>query len=1102
MRIKSYLFKLLFIHLVALMVSPLLSAQTEPDLTVDLTVIDSTGEPLPGATVQIVGKAQGVMTDANGKALLYVKKGTTIEVRYVGMKSERKKILAPFKGTIQLEDDAATLDQVVVTGYKKTTKRRTTGSVATIDVSELKGKPIENLDAQLRGKVAGLEIKNQSGRPGESAKVRVRGVNSITGNTEPLWVIDGVPLQRDIPKISSNQIQAGDFNDIFANGISGINPNDIASITVLKDASAAAIYGSRAAGGVIVVTTKQGEAGRMRVNYSTNFSVVTSPPRDANLMNSREKLEWEQRLWDHFSQDNYEHNRRYPVIGVVGMIRSGYDKYAGWTLEQQNAEIERLAQHSTDWFQELFHNSLSQSHNLSLSGGSNSIKYYVSGGVAINNGLVKNTSYDRYNITSKLDFTPNTRLRFGLKTDLALQESKSPSISVDPYKYAYFANPYERPYDEQGGYAADHTYHSLIHANKGVATVMPEEGFNILREMEETSNKVRNISALVAATANVTLLDHLSFDGMASFGYVSDASDNINGENSFAAWIDRPFERSLTSRRKYGSIFQTAAFNTSYNLRGQFNYYNTFADDHYVSALLGSEIRGQFAKSIYAKRYGYDPVSGNSSMPVYDQEEGISQKDLISYASIIDGLSGQSIIESAFASFYFSADYVYQQKYILSLTARTDGSNSFGSKEQFNPTGSLGLAWHVDQERFMEAVKPILSSMTIRSSIGYTGNVNRSIFPQLVMEYRRDFRKVKDGFERQGVIWNAPNPHLRWEKTRDMKLSLDLGFFSDRLRIQGEIYDRHTYDAVSSVPIPYATGFSQQSLNTSELLNRGAELTVSATVINTDDWRLNLSTNVAYNDNRLLKFDSPNPTTFGAYNVGYPLGAIISGKVQGIDKKFGVYTYEPRPDTKFRSPADRNQADNYAFYLGTSNAPVNGGYSIYLSYKNLGVGLGGTYSVGALVENNIISPAKYNLLSDTKQERIATQENDLYAHFLNVTKDATYRWTPDNPITDGKPRLIDAYGQPLGIQDYVITDDLITRASMLQDLSYFKLGTMYMNYSIPERLIQRIGMSSMTLSFSANNLLILSAYKGLDPETPGAVYPSPRTYSLGMSIGF
>lgn len=1071
-------------------------------ILVKVIVVDADRNPLPGATVIVSGKAQGVVADDRGEVSLWVDRNTQIEFRYVGMKSLFMKVTKPVSGYITLEDEMSELDQVVVTGYQRTTKRRTTGSLATLTAKDLKGAPTANLDMLMQGKVAGMDVKAVSGRPGESAKIRIRGTNTITGNAEPLWVVDGVPLQRDIPSIETSQIKAGDFNDIFTNGIAGINPNDIESITILKDASAAAIYGSRAAGGVIVVTTKRGKTGKMQINYSTNVSVVTSPPRDANLMNAKEKLAWEQDLWDEFSAKKFTEGDNYPVIGAVGMIRSGYGQYADMNREQQDAEIAALGGHSTDWFQELFQNSVSQSHYLSLSGGSEKNSYYVSLGYSKNNGLVKKTDYDRYNVSAKIDMKPNKRVKLAFTADMAIQHSNSPSLSVDPFKYAYFANPYEKVYNEDGSYAADNTYYNLTHANGSYDVKLPKDGYNIFREINETSSETKNISASLIANLSVNILDNFIFEGLASYGYVSNMSDNINSKNTYTAWIDRPFKDDNTER-VYGSITQTSAYNTNYNLRGQLHYFNTFAEDHYISALLGTEIRGQYAKSIYEKRYGYDPVTGNSAMPTYPSDIKLEYADILSYAAIMDGLSGQSITEDAFASFYFSLDYVFKQRYILSLTGRTDGSNNFGSKEQFNPTGSLGLSWNVDQESFMQALKPVVSSLSLRAAFGYTGNINKSVYPQLVMDYNTSFRRTDTDYYRMGYLRNAPNPHLRWEKTRDMKLSVDIGFLNDRFRLQGELYDRRTRDAVTSVYVPYTTGFGTQSYNTSELLNQGVEITLNANVLKTRSWSVSVSANMAYNRNKLLKYDVHSGfNAWGTNHVGYPLGSIISGKVQGIDKKLGIYTYEARPDAIFTTAADRRDEFNYSFYLGTSNAPINGGYSISVSYKNINLSLGGSYSLGGKILNNIDCPVSYSTLYANVLEHVPTQENDLYVNHLNVRKDAINRWTPDNPITNGHPRIIDAYGEDLGVDDFVPSLKFITKASMLEDVSYFKLGSLMIGYNFTGSWMQKVCINSLALSFSVSNLFSITNYSGIDPETPGAVYPTPRTFSMGLSVGF
>lgn len=1070
-------------------------------IQVSVTIVDSAGLPLPGATAQIEGERGGAVADKNGRIAFALDREATITFSFTGMKKRTVTVRKNLSGQIVLEDAVSALDQVVITGYSTTTQRRSTGSLARLAADELKSTPLSGVDGLLQGKLTGVDVKSVSGRPGEAAKIRIRGTNTLTGNAEPLWVIDGVPLQRDIPKISQDRVLSQDFSDIFANGISGINPNDIASISVLKDASASAIYGSRAAGGVIVVTTKRGQQGKMSVNYSTNLSLVSRPPRTLSLMNSPEKLAWEQELWDEYSAKGFAEGGYYPVIGAVGMIRSGYGPYAGLDKAAQDQEISRLGTHTTDWFNEIFRQSLSQSHYLSLSGGSERNTYYVSLGYSDNKGLLKGNDYSRYNVNAKLDIKPNDRLKLGLSLDASMQDSESPSLYVDPFSYAYFANPYERPYNDDGSWATDGTYRLLNKINGGYDNTIPPNGLSIMRELHKTSSQSKNLTATAIANLSYKISQPLTFTALASYGYVGSQSENFNDKDTYAAWLDRPFGDDNTSRT-YSSISQSSAYNLNYNLRAQLTYSNTFGEKHWLNALVGSELRGQFAKSIYAKRYGYDPISGNSAMPTYPEGGNVDYSRLLSYAQLMDMLSGQGIDESAFASFYGSIDYSYDSRYVASLTARIDGSNNFGSQEQFNPTGSFGLAWHIDKEGFMKPLRKVISTLSLRSAVGYTGNINRSVYPQLIMDYRSSFRRTDDDYYRIGWIKNAPNPHLRWEKTRDAKVGLDLGLFDDRLRLGVEVYDRHTYDAVSDITIAYTTGFASQKFNTSELLNQGIELTLAGRILDSKDWKLSASANLSYNRNKLLRFAPPQSGLYTDRYEGYPLGAIFSGKVRGIDPLLGIYTYEPRPDAVLEKPADRNNAQNYIYYLGTSSAPYNGGYSLTLSWRRLALSLGGSFSMGAKVVDDLKRPATASAISNPRIEPIPTVDNDLYVHHLNVRREVTNRWTSNNPTTTGYPRLIDAYGTYLGLSNYVPSAGSITRASRLEDLSYLKLGSVALSYSLDPSWTKRyLGISSIGLSFTANNLFIISSYSGIDPETPGATYPMARTYTFGLSLG-
>lgn len=1079
-------------------------------VTVKGHVSDVNGEPLAGVSVMIPSSTTGVTSDGEGDYSIRVGAGCALNFSFIGFESQSYKITQDRILNVTMIEAAQSIDQVVVTGYSKVEIRKSTGSVGILSGDELRDSPLENVDKLLQGKLAGVSVQSLSGQPGQVAKIRIRGTSSITGNSEPLWVVDGVPLQKNAPSYSSSRVRSGDFSDIFATGIGSINPSDIESINVLKDAAAAAIYGSQASGGVIVVTTKHGKAGRTSVNYSGTVSVQTQPSRSADLMNSKEKLAWEQEIWDEFSAPGYQAtlggtSTHYPVIGVVGQIRSGSGQFKGWDKAQQDAYIEELGSQTTNWFDVLFRNSVSTSHNLSIAGGDDKTTYYVSGGYSNNNGIVLRNVYDNYSVNAKIDARPNNKISYGLITDLSYQKSVAPSSNTNLFTYAYFANPYERVYNDDGSYAADNTYYTLSGTNGSYTTPLPESGFNVMREINETTTTAESANASLTGNVLWNIHKNLNFTGIGNFTYNNDNSSNVNGKDTYAAFADRPFElNTFTSKRTYASITQSSSYNYSYMLRGQLQYAKTFNSKHHISALAGSEIRSSYVKSIFNKRYGYDPVSGNHSTPVYETGGDISVDKQQSYAAIVDGLAGQSIVHDAFASFYAAADYVLNNKYVFNGTVRSDGSNNFGSKEQFNATWSTGFSWNVDEEEFMKSLSDIISSLTFRASTGYTGGVNKNVYPQFIMTYDTAFRKTDDDYLRMGHIGNAPNPHLRWEKTWDMKAALDAGFLKDRIRMALEFYNRKGFDLVTQVDVPSSTGFSSQSYNTSEQVNRGVELSLSGSPVKTRNIVWTVSGNIALNRNKLTKYDTVNGSLYGDYYVGYPQGKLFGGKVTGINAETGMYNYELRPDAVISDVSDLRKTENYLFYIGTTTAPWTGGFSTSVSYKNFSLSLNGTFTLHALVRNDINCPVSYSTVSGATgdHETVPTQRNDVYVNHLNVIKDVTNRWTPTNHNTDGYPRLIDYYGDRLYLDRDIPSGSTITNMIYYEDVSYLKIRSVTFSWNLQSEWLRKTPVKSCGLSLSLSNLLTLTNYSGMDPETPGAVYPTSRSVAFGVNVGF
>jgi len=773
---------------------------------------------------------------------------------------------------------------------------------------------------------------------------------------------------------------------------------------------------------------------------------------------------------------------------------------------EQDAYIADLSKTTTNWFDELFRTAFSMNHYLSLSGGTDVATYYVSFGYSKDNGILKKVSYDRYSLSTKVKLNPHERVSVDLGVDFSQQKSDGSSLNVNPFQYAYFANPYEKPYNEDGSYRPDYTYYNLNQINGGREAILPANGYNIMREINETSSVADDYAANLMLSLNYIISSKFRFSGLLSYSFINNKSDNINGIDTYAAFKDKPSELDdWNSRRTYGSITQSSANNTNYSARGQLNYSDIFNSIHRLQVLAGAEIRGSKAKSIYEKRYGYDPVTGNSSTPAPEKtDDQVDYNKLVDMANLIDGLSGQSIEETRFASFYASVDYSLYDKYIASLSFRTDGSNNFGSDEQFNPTWSLGLAWHVGDEHFMEKLRPVLSRLKLSVAMGYTGNVNKTEKPELIMYYSTSYRKTDLENLRIGEVRKAPNPHLRWEKTRDMKVALDFGLFNNRINGLVEAYYRLSKDLVTSVDVPYVTGFRGQGYNTSQIENKGIEATLQALVFRYRDFKFNASVNVAWNSNILKRYTSP--ISYSANNfVGYPLGSIFAGKSTGINPETGLYKYKLRPDADILKPTDLSDVNNYIYYKGTSTAPVTGGFNFSFSWKTLSLSVGGAYSLGGKVVDEITSPVSYNTISVTGMssgERIPTSENDLYVNHLNVRKDVTNRWTEDNRTGVKYPRIIDTYGERLYYDQIYPTSSTITRATMLENVSFLRVKNMSLSYSLPSNVVSKMGLSSLSFSFILTNLFTITNYSGLDPETPGATYPLARSCSFGLSLGF
>lgn len=1076
-------------------------------------VTDTDGAPVIGAGLICIEKnTAGTTTDLDGNFSITLPAGAkTVKFSSVGMKELVYQLIPGHTENVRIimEWENTELDQVVVTGYAQTSVKRITGSVAVLNSEKFEAKAISSVDALMQGEVAGVSIKSLSGQPGTQAKITIRGSNNITGSSAPLWVVDGVPLQSESPALSSEQLATGGFDNIFVNGIGNINPNDIESITILKDAAAAAIYGSRAANGVIVVTTKKGEAGKMRISYNNTFSWSFKPERSLNLMNSSEKLSWEDELWNEFSATKYaasltDNTVIYPVVGIVGQIRAGLGDFASMKGDKaaQDKYIESLRNVDTNWYNLLFRNSFSQGHHLSLSGGSGKSTYYVALGLNDEDGMLIHNDYRRYNVNAKMTLIPTDWARIDVGMEAARQESKMPYSTVDPFYYAFFSNPYERAYNADGSYAADNTWFTLGYYNgRGAEQVMPKNGFNIIRELDSNYSKTANTNGTFRAQTDFRIIEPLHFVWLVSYSYSNNSTDKVIDKYSYSAFRDRLGSDDRSQTNLYGNISQNRTNRNSYVARGHFSFNKTFAETHTVNLLAGAELRGSGSNTIFTKRYNYDPKTGTTSLPQISgpQDEWLSE---------VEKLNGEYFSKTRFASFYASADYYLGKSIVLNASFRTDGSSNFGSNKQFNPTWSAGAAWHIGEEAWMKKALPALSHATLRAAYGFTGDVNTSTSHLLVIQYlQQQYRYFGDETFNLGTIPSAPNPDLGWEKTQDAKAGLDFGLWKDRLTLNTEYYYRLSTDVVTSSPVQSTTGFTHVYFNAADIMNSGIELTLNGKIIQTKDWGLSAAVNFAYNYNKVLKYNPVSKsgiTSKDRYVEGYPTGAIFSGKYAGIASDTGLYQFELRPDATISTATDLNKPDNYRYFLGTTIAPYTGGFNLSASWRQLRLSISGVYSFGCKTYENFRYPASYSNASHSgvSTETVQSQFSDLYGNHLNVEKDRTNRWTATHTTGVKYPRIYDYFDGKYNFASYNPMDSSIIDAVYLKNNSYLRIKSIILTYSLPGAAVKKMRMRGLSFNVSLNNFFTFTKYDGMDPEIPGATYPTTRSVSAGMNIEF
>ena len=1043
--------------------------------------------PLIGASVYIKAEdlskdgnsptITGVITDIDGKFNISVPEGVTrLFCSYVGHEVQELK-LVPGKNQyeITLFPSAQMLDAVVVTGYQTVERRKLTAAVGKLNISDETIGAVKSIDQALAGQIAGLSVTSTSGAPGAPAKIRIRGTSSLNGTQDPLWVLDGIPLEgTDVPQ--SNVLN--DVSNIQQSSIAGLNPADIENITVLKDAAATAIYGARAANGVIVITTKKGKVGKPVINFSSKFTYMpTLSTNRLNMLNSQEKVDLELELLR--SNFAYGDNK-----GGVSKIISGYGltdayKKGGWSAltPEAQTDISRLRNTETDWGDILFRDAFNQEYSLSLSGGNERVTYYTSIGYYQENGNVKGVGLDRLNIVAKTSYKVNRMLKFGVSLFVNRRNNKTYLTDtyglVNPVYYSRKANPYYQPFDANGNYVYDFD----VQNNSDT-----DLGFNIFEERKNTSNE-ETINALSSIfDAELRFNDKLKFTTQLGLQLDKASKEQIADKESFSMRIIRKNSKywdSASQSNKYfipdGGVHKAYEnTNSQITWKAMGEYRDSFNDIHELEVMVGTELRKTWYETLFSAGYGFDRQTLTTKPVVFPDEDRARQFPL----------HQKTYKENAYVSFFSTASYSLMNRYTFGGSIRFDGSDLFGvdKKYRYLPLYSVSGLWRLSNEPFMQGTRKWMDNLAFRVSYGIQGNIDKNTSPFLLGKYIVD-NILPGGSEHMIDINSAPNKKLRWEKTQSVNVGLDFSVLNQAINLSVDYYYRKGTDLIGKQMLPLETGFVSTNINWASMVNKGVEVSLSTRNVATKNFSWYTNLNFAYNNNKVLREAIPEAQTIPG-REGYPVDAIFAIKTAGLDEegyplfydKEGkkvtlkeLYRLQDPFGLGFTVNSDVTPAEERSFYsyIGSQDTPYTGGLINTFSYKNWELTANLSFNLGGYVRTT----PSYNFINFDRGQ--------------NVNSDILDRWTPEN--TDGRlPALITSEKRADEYYWYDQKSEIYKNLDIwVKKLNYFRLQNLRLGYRLPEKMTKSLGMGSASVAIEGRNLLVFgSSYKNfLDPES-------------------
>lgn len=1009
--------------LLSMMLMFLLVSSAWAQRTITGTVTSADGA-LPGATVQVKGTQQGTQTDIEGKYSITVPEGTeTLVFRFVGYKTAEETIGNRTVIDVIMADGA--LETVFVTGYTgNKTREELVSAVSVVGGEEIAQIPLTDVNQLIQGRVAGAQTTSSVGQPGVPSQIRIRGTGSVGASRNPLYVIDGVIVQ-DSPDLTAIYLNdTGTETSLIQDPLSNINPNDIENITILKDAVAVALYGSRGANGVVLVTTKSGKGGKTSIKLSSQYGIT-----QANF-NGYEALSTDQYI-DYYS-------------GVLAN--------SGFSQEDIDAEYPaELRNINTNWVDEAFRTGTTQSHNLSISGGSDKTTFFFSGGYFQNQGILIGSEFDRYSTRLNLNHKANDKLSFGVQLNVSYTDrlSASPGNQFNsPLLGAHLNAPIDSPRDPITGELVD---------GVGYATFIQDNFVRTTQLNNRTSGTFRSLGNI---NASYKIIKGLSLDAKVGVDWVNLSEKSVTDLTTSDGGSRDP-NGGVRGRISQG-ITEVFTLTSQAVLR----YNRVFNDVHTFDVLVGGETQSNKNNSFGTTGTGFS----NGLLLTLNS------------AAVPEGTFGTGS-DYTFVSTFANANYSYMGKYRVTASIRRDGSSRFSANNQSATFAAAGASWSIKDEAFLKDVD-IINLLKIRAGYGISGNANFitqgdvnpaiSNFPSLGLY---SFSVAYDG-QPAAVPTQLENPNLKWERTGQVDIGLDFGILNERINGSIDWYSRESVDLLFSVPIPSTTGFTTRNENIGKVRNRGIEVqVVTRNVVGGKDGVSWTSTFLyTANRNEVIKLPGGADIIQGTQVLreGEPIRSFYLRDYQGADPETGEPTWLTEEGTLTSSYGQANRR-----IVGNAVPKWYGSFINTVSYKGIDFS-----ALIYVVQGN-------SLYNDTR--RIADSDGAFFG--LNQTS-ATLedRWQQPGDVASRPQALL---GGNLNANQ--------TSTRYLEDGSYIRLRNITLGYTLPTSILSKAKLAGVRVFVQGTNLWTATNYTGFDPEadeqgTEFFRYPNGKSLTFGIDI--